>query len=103
MRFHRYALRPLPVALIAASIFVSAAPPALANDLTPPGYPPGWNELKGVGPILYDFRPGCWGDAKRYWPEEKVCNMSSEASLPIKTETVVYEFKPGGGHMEPAQ
>ena len=101
MRADRSSRRFLYALLIAAGALAQAAPPVLADDVTPPGYPPGWNVRKPVGPILYEFRSGCWNDFKRYWPDEAVCINGAVPSRQLPDSTAVYQFKTGGSGYEP--
>jgi hypothetical protein len=78
----------------AVGLLAQAMPAARADDV----YPPGWNVRNdSVGPILYDFRVGCWGDYRRFWPEQKSCTESVR-SRPIPYGPVVYQFRAGGHH-----
>jgi methionine-rich copper-binding protein CopC len=52
----------------------------------PPSYPPGWNVSEPTPPIVYDFRPGCRHDYKRYWPE---CLRCTREEVPTRQNQVI--------------
>jgi hypothetical protein len=94
MRITKYCYRLFYAIPLTVGILAQVASTARAEDV----YPPGWNlRNESMGPILYDFRAGCWGDYRRYWPEQKSC-MEGVPSRPIPYGAIVYQFKAGGQH-----
>jgi hypothetical protein len=92
MRFAKHYQRLVCVVPLTVGILAQAVPAAQADDV----YPPGWNvRQESVGPILYDFRRGCWGDYRRFWPEQKSC-MESVPSRPMTYGSVTDQMEPGG-------
>jgi len=100
MRITKRYCRLLCAIPLMAGVLAVAAPSALADSV----YPPGWNvPNQHVGPILYDFRPGCWGDTNRYWPEQKTCREGTPRSRPMSYGTVLYQFTAGGKRLHRVQ
>lgn len=93
MRITRHRYRLLRAIPLTAGLLALAAPFALADSV----YPPGWNvRTESVGPILFDFRPGCWSDSRRYWPEATSC-LGPVPSRPISSAPpVIYQMQAGG-------
>src|SRR5260370_6065265 len=92
MRFAKHYHRLFCVVPLAVGILAQAVPAAQADDV----YPPGWNvRHESVGPILYDFRRGCWGDYRRFWPEQKSC-LRGGPSRPITYGSAIYEMDARG-------
>jgi hypothetical protein len=82
---------------LALGLLTQAASLTRAEDV----YPPSWNvRNQPVGPVLYDFKPGCWGDTNRYWPEQETCRGGMPRSRPMSYGPVVYQFNPGGSHYQ---
>ena len=87
-------------AILALGVVAGAAPAALADHNV---YPPGWNKpAPNAGAVMYDFRPGCWGDSNLYWPEQKSCR-EGVPSRPVANAPVVYGMMPGGHHYHKVQ
>ena len=76
---------------IVFGILLQLAPLVHADDYPPPGYPPGWNIHTPAGQILYDFRPGCVSDTKRYWPD---CVHCTKTAMKSRNATVNYTCAP---------
>ena len=92
MRITRHCCRLLRAISLTAGLLALAAPAALADSV----YPPGWNKpTENVGPILFDFRDGCWGDYRRFWPDQTRCS-ESVPSHAMSYGPVVNGFTAGG-------
>lgn len=102
MRFTRHRYRPFCIVSFTVAVLAQAVPPVLAEDV----YPPGWNvRNESVGPTLYDFkigRTGCWGDYRRYWPEQQSC-MEGVPSRPISSGAPIYQFRAEGQRYHPVE
>lgn len=77
------------VAVLAVGLFGAAIPAASAKQ----AYPPDWNVAKDVPAPMFDFRPGQYGDYKRYWPDQT--GPGNNPTRPLENAPVIYQFVPG--------
>jgi hypothetical protein len=96
MRITRHCYRLFYTALLTVGVLAQAA---CVNDVGSPSYPPGSNMRNATGSLYpYEFRPGCWSDSKRYWPEATSC-LAPVPSRPIPNEPpAIYQWECGTSH-----